>query len=84
MADDQHTYDTEGENKESAKLEAAYAHTRKSLIARLDNWEDQRTWDDFYKTYWKLIYSVGLKAGLRSEEAFDAVSYTHLTLPTKA
>ena len=80
MADDQHTYDTEGENKESAKLEAAYAHTRKSLIARLDNWEDQRTWDDFYKTYWKLIYSVGLKAGLRSEEAFDVVQETILSI----
>ena len=80
MADDQHTYDTEGENKESAKLEVAYAHTRKSLIARLDNWEDQRTWDDFYKTYWKLIYSVGLKAGLRSEEAFDVVQETILSI----
>lgn len=22
-------------------------HTRKSLIARLENWEDQRTWDEF-------------------------------------
>ena len=25
-------------------------HTRKSLIARLENWEDQRTWDEFYRT----------------------------------
>ena len=68
------------ENKEDAKLVSAYAQTRKSLIAKLDNWEDQRTWDDFYKTYWKLIYAVGLKAGLRSEEAFDVVQETILSI----
>ena len=46
-------------------VEQAYERTRKSLIARLENWDDQRTWDEFYQTYWRLIYSVGLKAGLR-------------------
>ncbi len=64
----------------NARLNSGYAHTRKSLIAKLDNWEDQKTWDDFYKTYWKLIYSVGLKAGLRSEEAFDLVQETILSI----
>lgn len=70
------------EVSESDKIEAEkmYAKTRKSLIARLDNWEDQRTWDEFYKTYWKLIYSVGLKSGLSSEEAFDCVQETILTI----
>ncbi len=58
----------------------AYQRTRKSLIERLKNWEDQRSWDEFYKTYWKLIYSVALKAGLRSEEAFDAVQETILCI----
>ena len=58
----------------------AYAKTRKSLIARLDNWEDQQTWDEFYKTYWKLIYAVALKAGLRQEEAFDCVQETILSI----
>ena len=61
-------------------IEQAYARTRKSLIARLENWEDQRTWDEFYQTYWRLIYSVGLKAGLRSEEAFDVVQETILSI----
>ena len=51
-------------------------HTRKSLIARLENWEDQRTWDEFYRTYWRLIYSVALKAGLREDEAWDVVLQT--------
>ena len=66
--------------KEDKELQEGYAHTRKSLIARLDNWEDQKTWDDFYKTYWKLIYAVGLKAGLRSDEAFDVVQETILSI----
>jgi RNA polymerase sigma factor (sigma-70 family) len=61
-------------------LVQAYAQTRKSLIARLDNWEDQRTWDEFYQTYWKLIYSVAVKAGLRPEEAFDCVQETILSI----
>jgi len=68
------------EEKEDAQLASAYAKTRKSLIAKLDNWEDQRTWDDFYKTYWKLIYAVGLKARLRSDEAFDVVQETILSI----
>ena len=58
----------------------SYEATRKSLIARLDNWEDQRTWDEFYKTYWRLIYAVGMKSGLRSEEAFDVVQETILSI----
>ena len=61
-------------------IEQAYARTRKSLIARLENWDDQRTWDEFYQTYLRLIYSVGLKAGLRSEEAFDVVQETILSI----
>jgi RNA polymerase sigma-70 factor (ECF subfamily) len=61
-------------------IEQAYARTRKSLIARLENWDDQRAWDEFYQTYWRLIYSVGLKAGLRSEEAFDVIQETILSI----
>lgn len=61
-------------------LAQSYAKTRKSLIARLDNWEDQKTWDEFYKTYWRLIYSVAIKAGLRNEEAFDCVQETILSI----
>jgi RNA polymerase sigma-70 factor (ECF subfamily) len=61
-------------------LAAAYARTRKSLIARLENWEDQRTWDEFYQTYWRLIYSVAVKAGLRPDEASDCVQETILSI----
>ena len=67
-------------SKRKKGFEQAYEKTRKSLIARLENWEDQRTWDEFYQTYWRLIYSVGLKAGLRSDEAFDVVQETILSI----
>lgn len=66
--------------EEDAVIVQAYAKTRKSLIARLDNWEDQKTWDEFYQTYWRLIYSVAIKAGLRPEEAFDCVQETILSI----
>jgi RNA polymerase sigma-70 factor (ECF subfamily) len=61
-------------------IRTTYARTRKSLIERLHNWEDQKSWDEFYKTYWKLIYSVALKSGLRSEEAFDVVQETIVSI----
>ncbi len=72
--------DKESNSQREKALTEAYAKTRKSLIARLDNWEDQRTWDEFYQTYWRLIYSVAIKAGLRSDEAFDCVQETILSI----
>lgn len=59
---------------------SAYQKTRKSLIDRLGNWEDQRSWDEFYQTYWRLIYSVGLKYGLRPDEAMDTVQEVVLAI----
>ncbi len=57
-----------------------YDQTRKTLISKLKNWEDQKTWDEFYQIYWRLIYSVGLKAGLNTEDAFDVVQDTILAI----
>ncbi len=65
---------------EEASLLSAYQRTRKSLIERLGNWEDQRSWDDFYQTYWRLIYSVGMKSGLRPDEAMDTVQEVVLAI----
>ena len=47
---------------------------------RLGDWKDQRSWDEFYRTYWRLIYSVAVKAGLREDEAWDVVQETVLTI----
>jgi RNA polymerase sigma factor (sigma-70 family) len=45
--------------------------TRESLLSRLKNWEDGDSWQEFFKTYWKLIYGTARKAGLTDAEAQD-------------
>ncbi len=52
------------------------AATRRSLIARLNDWGDSRKWQEFFDTYWQLIYSVATRAGLRDDEAQEVVQET--------
>jgi RNA polymerase sigma-70 factor (ECF subfamily) len=54
--------------------------TRYSLLSRLQNWDDQNTWKDFFDTYWRLIYSVALKSGLTEAEAQDVVQETIISV----
>ena len=54
--------------------------TRRSLILRLRDWDDQSSWKDFFETYWKLIFSVALKAGLNDAEAQDVVQETIISV----
>lgn len=54
--------------------------TRTTLLHRLKDWQDQSSWQDFFDTYWKLIYSVALKAGLNEHEAQDVVQETMLSV----
>jgi len=54
--------------------------TRRSLLSRLKNAEDQENWRVFFDTYWKLIYSTALKAGLSDMEAQDVVQETVLSV----
>jgi RNA polymerase sigma-70 factor (ECF subfamily) len=54
--------------------------TRYSLLSRLQNWEDQDSWRDFFDTYWRLIYSIALKSGLTDSEAQDVVQETILSV----
>src|SRR6188472_4115314 len=54
--------------------------TRATLIQRLKNWQDQSSWQDFFDTYWKLIYSVALKGCLTEAEAQDVVQETMLSV----
>ena len=65
---------------EDDALEKYADRTRRSLIERLHDWQDQRTWDEFYRTYWRLIYAVAIQAGLRADEAWDTVQETILTV----
>lgn len=50
--------------------------TRHSLLSRLKRWDDQDSWKVFFDTYWRLIYSTAVKAGLSDAEAQDVVQET--------
>jgi RNA polymerase sigma factor (sigma-70 family) len=54
--------------------------TRASLLARLKDWDDQGSWQEFFDTYWQLIFRVALKLGLTETEAQDAVQETLLAV----
>src|SRR2546426_10707649 len=57
--------------------------TRHSLLARLKDWGDQTSWQDFFDTYWRLIYNVAAKAGLTDTEAEEVVQETVITVAKK-
>jgi len=57
--------------------------TRRSLLSRLRNWNDQASWRDFFDTYWRLIYGVAARAGLSDAEAQDVVQETILSVARK-
>jgi RNA polymerase sigma factor (sigma-70 family) len=54
--------------------------TRRSLLSRLKDWEDQVSWQDFFDTYGRLIYRVARQAGCNDAEAQDVVQETVLTV----
>jgi RNA polymerase sigma-70 factor (ECF subfamily) len=54
--------------------------TRYSLLSRLQNWDDQQSWKEFFDTYWRLIYSVAIKSGLSESEAQDVVQETVISV----
>jgi RNA polymerase sigma-70 factor (ECF subfamily) len=57
--------------------------TRKSLLTRLKNWDDQEGWRVFFDTYWRLIYSVAIKSGFSDTEAQDVVQDTIVVVARK-
>jgi RNA polymerase sigma factor (sigma-70 family) len=57
--------------------------TRHSLLNRLKDWGDQTSWQDFFDTYWQLIYNVAVKAGLSDTEAQEVVQETVIAVAKK-
>ena len=57
--------------------------TRHSLLNRLKNWGDHTSWQDFFDTYWRLIYNVAAKAGLSDAEAQEVVQETVIAVARK-
>ena len=54
--------------------------TRRSLVDRLANLDDQRRWQEFFDTYSKLIYSAARQSGLTDAEAQEVVQETVITV----
>lgn len=59
-----------------AQHENELLRTRATLLGRLKDWEDQSSWQQFFDTYWGLIYGVARRAGLNDAEAQDVVQET--------
>jgi RNA polymerase sigma-70 factor (ECF subfamily) len=57
--------------------------TRQSLLDRLRDWQDNRSWKEFFDTYWRFIYGVARKAGLSEAEAQDVVQDTMVSVARK-
>jgi len=50
--------------------------TRRSLLGRLKDWQDNASWQEFFDTYWRLIYNFSRQRGLDHEEAQEVVQDT--------
>jgi len=54
--------------------------TRATLVLRLKDWQDESSWQDFFDTYWQLIYNFAAKAGLTDAESQDVVQETMISV----
>lgn len=59
------------------------APTGQSLLERLRDLDDHASRQDFFDTYWKLIYCAALKSGLSDTEAEEIVQETILGVARK-
>jgi RNA polymerase sigma factor (sigma-70 family) len=57
--------------------------TRRSLIQRLHDADDQESWRQFFETYWKLIYCFAIKLGCTDAEAEEVVQETIISVSRK-
>lgn len=53
--------------------DARFLPTRVTLLSRLRDWKDRESWQEFFDTYWRLIFSTARRAGLSEEESQDVV-----------
>jgi len=60
-----------------------YNRTRTTLVVGLKNLEDQRIWNRFFDSYWKLIYNAAIQAGLKDADAQEVVQETVISVTKK-
>jgi RNA polymerase sigma-70 factor (ECF subfamily) len=59
---------------------ATLLRTRRTLLGRLHDLQDQAAWREFFDSYWRLIYKVARSSGLTDAEAQDVVQNTFIYL----
>lgn len=57
--------------------------TRKTLVKKLRDLEDQESWREFFEIYWRLIYRFALKSGCTEMEAEEVVQETVISVARK-
>jgi RNA polymerase sigma-70 factor (ECF subfamily) len=50
--------------------------TRATLLKKIKDWRDKTSWQEFFDTYWPLIYAAARRAGLADDECQDVVQET--------
>lgn len=63
--------------------DAVWLPTRHTLIARLRNLEDKKSWADFFDLYGRLIFAVARGQGLSHQEAEDVVQEVVISVARK-
>ena len=57
--------------------------TRSSLLMRVRDWADERSWREFHQRYHRLILAMALQSGLTRAEAEDVIQETLLSIAKK-
>src|SRR5881227_1760522 len=57
--------------------------TRRTLLSRLRNLDDQDSWRTFFNLYWRLLYNVARKSGLDDPSAQEIVQETVIGVARK-
>jgi RNA polymerase sigma-70 factor (ECF subfamily) len=70
-------------NPAARRAQSSSLATRRSLLTRLKESNAEESWRQFFDTYWRLIYTTALSAGLTDAEAQEAVQETMLTVARK-
>jgi RNA polymerase sigma factor (sigma-70 family) len=53
---------------------ASALHTRSSLLLRLKNWDDEKSWQEFDGMYRRLVYGFARRSGLSHEESEEVTN----------
>lgn len=54
--------------------------TRATLLNSLKDWQNHASWQEFFDTYWPLIFGMATKHGLKRGEAEDVVQDVMVTI----